>query len=83
MSASSRNPASHIAARHIDGETKTIIIGFSTLGPLALLCLLIIGYHTWKFLTDPEVREMRAPSPASAVETGRKGHLVGAGALMA
>lgn len=52
------------------------------MGPLALFCLFIIGHAAWKFLTNAEVREMWAVRPGSPVE-GRKGHLVGTGAVMA
>ena len=79
------SPSKHphaFLAREVDSKTKTLIVGFSLLGTLALACLIIMVERAIRFFRDSEVREMWASRRGSAIDDGRKGHLVGAGTLM-
>jgi hypothetical protein len=64
----------------MDEDTKTVILGCAILGPLALVCLILIGITAVQFIKS----ERAAGVPATRggwEDAGRKAHQVGDAAL--
>jgi hypothetical protein len=64
----------------MDQDTKIAVLGCAVLGPLALVCLLLIGITAVQFIK----REKAAGVPATRggwEDAGRKAHQVGDAAL--
>src|SRR5271168_5592669 len=66
-------------ASKMDEDTKVVIIGFSVLGLIALVCLIVIGVTTVRFLRSEEAATVSLK--AGLRDDGKKGHRVSAAAL--